>query len=45
MSLTELEETEVSLHVSDIIYQEVMKEAATEIRKIQTRNALRMVDY
>lgn len=45
MSLTELEETEVSLQLSEIIYQEVVKEAASEVRKIQTRNALRMVDY
>ena len=45
MSLTELEETEVSLQLSEIIYQEVVKEAASEVQKIQTRNSLRMVDY
>ena len=34
MSLTELEETEVNLQLSEVIYQELVKEAAKEIRKV-----------
>ena len=45
MTENELEETEVKLSIAKIVFEDIVREEAEEIKKISKKSIIREIDY